>query len=84
MLDKVEIVYRRCRVVQTVTQQLCCPVMKGGDHHVGCYTKRGLLYKTRVGEGCIVENLEGTCGASLGWGRAEGQKKKEERGKEKG
>ena len=58
--------------------------MKGGDHHVGCYTKRGLLYKTRVGEGCIVENLEGTCGASLGWGRAEGQKKKEERGKEKG
>ena len=31
-----------------------------------------------------MENLEGTCGASLGWGRAEGQKKKEERGKEKG
>ena len=35
-----------------------------------CYTKRGLLYKTRVGEGCIyaAEKLEGTCGASLGWG----------------
>ena len=30
-----------------------------------------------------MENLEGTCGASLGWGRAEGQKKKEEKGKEK-
>ena len=50
-----------------------------------CYTKRGLLYKTRVGGGCIyaAEKLEGTCGASLGWGRAEGQKKKEEKREEK-
>ena len=47
--------------------------------------KKGLLYKTRVGEGCIwaVDNLEGTCGASLGWGRAEGQKKKERKRKRK-
>ena len=30
-----------------------------------------------------MENLEGTCGANLGWGRAEGQKKKEEKRKEK-
>ena len=33
------------------------------------------------GRGCIyaVEKREGTCWASLGWGRAEGQKKKEEK-----
>ena len=31
-----------------------------------------------------MEKLEGTCGASLGWGRAEGQKKKERKRKRKG
>ena len=41
---------------------------------MGCDTKKG---ETRVGGGLYVyavEKLEGPGGASLGWGRAEGQK----------
>ena len=48
---------------------------------------------TRVGGGCIyagvwggcicaVEKLEGTCGASLGWSRAEGQSETEKKRKD--
>ena len=58
---------------------------------MGCYIQKE---GTRVGGGCIyagvwggcicaVEKLEGTCGASLGWGRAEGQSEKEKKRKEK-
>ena len=54
--------------------------IKRGDQGVG-----GVVFMPGCGGGCIcaVEKLEGTCGASLGWSRAEGQNEKERKRKEK-
>jgi hypothetical protein len=60
-----------------------------GDHHAGRYTKigrGGRVYAVAMGSGFVpwrnlrvpVE-LESTCGANLGWGRAEGGRKREKR-----